>query len=575
MKHIEDKDLEFLQFIKSEDLNKLVDILTNPSTEELTKRDIYKEFQPDHSQYWEEIATELQHFGGNTLANIVRVRRGVLYAEILRDVCKALKVNFNTYLSTEEIEDILLSSISDSTKEDGLLKRMGRQVDFRNKDMFLLAVPVLPITIPSFLLKKVSDPAYRVTVEAVFEIIKLRKQYQLDSKNKNSEELNKNLVPLKYSESFSIVDNNGKELTQLKTVEEESINNINFIKANGREVDKVKQLLADTFKGIISTPNQTIELVFSPEVQEGLKNGTLALKEGSAVARQASNGQIKEFGKIVSSGQGKQLLTGGYQLLSIAVAQSHLADIEKSLGSIKRLVNQIIDKLEAEDKAQIEGSIDYIETIVDFIRENEYDIELSQQKKNKIEDIICDILKWEKKLLQEFKNLNNEINTINDKDTFGTKNTFDELRSILKRVEPLRDRYELILKLSSLLNIIKRLIDSKEVEFSNVKIKLSQFENEMNQYNKNIEKQKEKLKSYFNLDETLEERKKIVDKLQNNNNENFKQLTFEYEERDKSIEDYFNKNNNAQSSIILSFDENNSIEKYAINLNACIIKPKK
>jgi len=575
VKHIEDKDLEFLQFIKSEDLNKLVDILTNPSTEELTKRDIYKEFQPDHSQYWEEIATELQHFGGNTLANIVRVRRGVLYAEILRDVCKVLKVNFNTYLSTEEIEDILLSSISDSTKEDGLLKRMGRQVDFRNKDMFLLAVPVLPITIPSFLLKKVSDPAYRVTVEAVFEIIKLRKQYQLDSKNKNSEELNKNLVPLKYSESFSIVDNNGKELTQLKTVEEESINNINFIKANGREVDKVKQLLADTFKGIISTPNQTIELVFSPEVQEGLKNGTLALKEGSAVARQASNGQIKEFGKIVSSGQGKQLLTGGYQLLSIAVAQSHLADIEKSLGSIKRLVNQIIDKLEAEDKAQIEGSIDYIETIVDFIRENEYDIELSQQKKNKIEDIICDILKWEKKLLQEFKNLNNEINTINDKDTFGTKNTFDELRSILKRVEPLRDRYELILKLSSLLNIIKRLIDSKEVEFSNVKIKLSQFENEMNQYNKNIEKQKEKLKSYFNLDETLEERKKIVDKLQNNNNENFKQLTFEYLERDKSIEDYFNKNNNAQSSIILSFDENNSIEKYAINLNACIIKPKK
>ena len=364
-------------------------------------------------------------------------------------------------------------------------------------------------------------------------------------------------------------------MTQLKTVEEESINNINFIKANGREVDKVKQLLADTFKGIISTPNQTIELVFSPEVQEGLKNGTLALKEGSAVARQASNGQIKEFGKIVSSGQGKQLLTGGYQLLSIAVAQSHLADIEKSLGSIKRLVNQIIDKLEAEDKAQIEGSIDYIETIVDFIRENEYDIELSQQKKNKIEDIICDILKWEKKLLQEFKNLNNEINTINDKDTFGTKNTFDELRSILKRVEPLRDRYELILKLSSLLNIIKRLIDSKEVEFSNVKIKLSQFENEMNQYNKNIEKQKEKLKSYFNLDETLEERKKIVDKLQNNNNENFKQLTFEYLERDKSIEDYFNKNNNAQSSIILSFDENNSIEKYAINLNACIIKPKK
>lgn len=43
----------------------------------------------------------------------------------------------------------------------------------------------------------------------------------------------------------------------------------------------------------------------------------------------------------------KQFLTGGFQLLSIAVAQSHLADIEKRLYSIENSLKQILGKLDA------------------------------------------------------------------------------------------------------------------------------------------------------------------------------------------------------------------------------------
>ena len=70
MKYQKDKDLEFLKNVKSQDLENLVQILTSTKTEELSKRDIYKEFYPNHSIYWEEIAAELQYFGGNTIANI-------------------------------------------------------------------------------------------------------------------------------------------------------------------------------------------------------------------------------------------------------------------------------------------------------------------------------------------------------------------------------------------------------------------------------------------------------------------------------------------------------------------------
>lgn len=48
MKYIEDKDLIFLKNVKSKYLDNLVKILTNPLTQELTKREI---FYPEHSIY--------------------------------------------------------------------------------------------------------------------------------------------------------------------------------------------------------------------------------------------------------------------------------------------------------------------------------------------------------------------------------------------------------------------------------------------------------------------------------------------------------------------------------------------
>lgn len=45
--------------------------------------------------YWDEIAEELQLFGGNTFMNLIKGNKVVLYREILCDVCVRLKVNYN------------------------------------------------------------------------------------------------------------------------------------------------------------------------------------------------------------------------------------------------------------------------------------------------------------------------------------------------------------------------------------------------------------------------------------------------------------------------------------------------
>lgn len=117
MAYRHDTDLEFLASIKSPDLNDLVYCLTHDKdggiriTEELTITNQYKKYNPDHHQYWELIAAEVQCFGANTFATVFRGGKGVLYKEVLMDVCDKMKVNYNKKSSVEKIENNLLMKI--------------------------------------------------------------------------------------------------------------------------------------------------------------------------------------------------------------------------------------------------------------------------------------------------------------------------------------------------------------------------------------------------------------------------------------------------------------------------------
>ncbi|MCD7037718.1 DUF3944 domain-containing protein [Pseudomonas sp. MAFF 311095] len=117
MAYREDPDLVFLSKLDSESLNDLVYTLIYDKdgdirmTEELTTNDTYKRHNPDHNQYWDLIAAEIQCFGGNTFATMFRGGKGVLYREVLQDVCDKLKVNYNSNTSVEKIENNLLMKI--------------------------------------------------------------------------------------------------------------------------------------------------------------------------------------------------------------------------------------------------------------------------------------------------------------------------------------------------------------------------------------------------------------------------------------------------------------------------------
>lgn len=139
-----DVDLVFLAEMPDESLAPLVTHLTHDPkdaevrvTEEITTDELYKEFKPAHSVYWSLIAREIQTMGGNTFANVLRGGEGVLYREVLCDVCEKLKVNFNKNSNVERIEaammlKILEDSLAKMSKAD--LKKLAEAVGLENTE---------------------------------------------------------------------------------------------------------------------------------------------------------------------------------------------------------------------------------------------------------------------------------------------------------------------------------------------------------------------------------------------------------------------------------------------------------
>ncbi|HCS3100161.1 TPA: acidic protein MsyB, partial [Shigella flexneri] len=82
-----------------------------------------------HRRNWQLIAGELQHFGGDSIANKLR-GHGKLYRAILLDVSKRLKLKADKEMSTFEIEQQLLEQF---------LRNTWKKMDEEHKQEFLHA----------------------------------------------------------------------------------------------------------------------------------------------------------------------------------------------------------------------------------------------------------------------------------------------------------------------------------------------------------------------------------------------------------------------------------------------------
>lgn len=115
MAYLEDNDLAFLANVESNDLERLFYVLTRDlkdgkplAAQELLSKAPFKAACPDYKQHWQLLAEELQRFGANSVATLLRLGKGVAYREILEDVCGELSIEFKKSDTTRIVETNLL-----------------------------------------------------------------------------------------------------------------------------------------------------------------------------------------------------------------------------------------------------------------------------------------------------------------------------------------------------------------------------------------------------------------------------------------------------------------------------------
>ena len=178
MAYRDDADLHFLSEMSSKDLDSLVQCLVfdkdgkKRHTEELSGSSGYKKSYPNHNEYWQDIAAEIQTFGANSLATLVRGGKGVLYKEVLIDVANKLKANFNSKSDVSIIEQALLMKVL----EGALNKMTAEEREALAKEAGLSAVaqlaPDAAIAIFMAAFKTGGFQSYQLTLIIVNSILK-------------------------------------------------------------------------------------------------------------------------------------------------------------------------------------------------------------------------------------------------------------------------------------------------------------------------------------------------------------------------------------------------------------------
>ncbi|MBY7512576.1 acidic protein MsyB [Escherichia ruysiae] len=137
--YLHDSDLDFLQHCSEEQLANFTRLLTHNEkgktrlSSVLMRNELLKSMEghpEQHRRNWQLIAGELQHFGGDSIANKLR-GHGKRYRAILLDVSKRLKLKADKEMSTFAIEQQLL---------EHFLRNTWKKMDETHKKEFLQAV---------------------------------------------------------------------------------------------------------------------------------------------------------------------------------------------------------------------------------------------------------------------------------------------------------------------------------------------------------------------------------------------------------------------------------------------------
>lgn len=274
-------------------------------------------------------------------------------------------------------------------------------------------------------------------------------------------------------------------------------------------ISRYQPLLSDLLKGYVSIPNKTIEVVFNPQIMKGLENGSYELmttKAGETLADAVDKaGKFVGKGRIVETGKIKQLCGGGYQLLSIAVAQSHLADINNRLDCIQESCRTIEQILKNEALSEIKGDISYLQRLFNDLN-NCKNFEISAERSSQIEVIINRLFQYDERVLLDFDSIIKNIEQQKNIELWGSGDTYKELNRKIKEIDGVIKRKSTINQLVMLLKYIISVIDPYQKKYTSLNVPL--FDSKWIELSETLvpminNKVKEVIKAIFNDEDVL------------------------------------------------------------------------
>lgn len=259
-----------------------------------------------------------------------------------------------------------------------------------------------------------------------------------------------------------VFDCNGKEVMSCHEIDSlpqnKTLKNIDHSFA----INGVRQFATDIISRALTLPGKTVEIVFDPSIQQGLNSGIYEVVKVKAtsgigdrsIARDLYTKKFVGHGRCLDAGKLRNLGIGMFHILSIAVAQAHLAEINMNLEEIKKSVRDIRDFLEDKDVSQLQGTINYLEYIVNFIHRMDKQDDFPTDKRAELESIRRELMVWFAQLERESDRIRESIEKQGDEDSWGgTKNTSNKLEEFIKPLGQLIQKFKLINRTSILFNI--------------------------------------------------------------------------------------------------------------------------
>jgi hypothetical protein len=233
----------------------------------------------------------------------------------------------------------------------------------------------------------------------------------------------------------------------------------------GVAAGRAKQIIADMVTRSAQMPGKRLIIEFDKGVLKGIDVGKFEIvnvTKGDGqrlMARAIDSKKFVGHGRFYEGGQLRQLGVGAFHIVSIAVAQAHLADINRSLKEIKAGVKGARDFLEDKDLGQLDGTVDYLEHVVGFIKRMQSPDKLPIEKRTELENIRRDLLSWNAQVKREADRLGKQIEEQEDTDTFGTGDTFEALQKHAEEARRIVQKYQLFLRTASIFYLISAYLD--------------------------------------------------------------------------------------------------------------------